>query len=90
TGKEMKKVVSAAIVSSGVQGVSVDGLDPMWLLRFESTTAEAHFLRAAVRHGVLFKRGAYNFSALAHDEQALMEIESAASNAFVELVRAAQ
>jgi hypothetical protein len=33
----------------------------------------------------LFKRGAYNFSALAHDEEALQAIEAGASAAFVEL-----
>jgi hypothetical protein len=35
---------------------------------------------------VLFKRGAYNFSSLAHDEAAVAAIERAASTAFVELV----
>jgi hypothetical protein len=38
-----------------------------------------------VGHGVLFKRGAYNFAALAHDEEAIREIEAGASAAFVEL-----
>jgi hypothetical protein len=37
----------------------------------------------AAEHGALFKRGAYNFAALAHDEDALVDIEAAASNAFV-------
>jgi hypothetical protein len=34
---------------------------------------------------VLFKRGAYNFAALAHDEDAVREIEGGASAAFVDL-----
>jgi hypothetical protein len=34
---------------------------------------------------VLFKRGAYDFSSLAHDEEAIAEIESAASSALVRL-----
>jgi hypothetical protein len=34
---------------------------------------------------VLFKRGAYNFAALAHDEDAIREIERGASSALVDL-----
>ena len=85
TGKEMRQVVADAIAASGVPGVSVDGIDPMWFLRFEDPAVERAFIAAAVRHGVLFKRGAYNFAAVAHDEDAIREIESGASAAFVEL-----
>lgn len=85
TGKEMRAVVGAAVAASEVAGVTIDGIDPMWLLRFEDRATETAFLGAAVSNGVLFKRGAYNFPALAHDEDALREIESAASAAFVEL-----
>ncbi|HMC53819.1 MAG TPA: aminotransferase class III-fold pyridoxal phosphate-dependent enzyme [Gemmatimonadaceae bacterium] len=84
-GKEMRDVVSAALSASGVDGVRIDGIDPMWLLRFEDANLESAFLRAAVDNGVLFKRGAYNYAALAHDEDALRTIESAASAAFVEI-----
>lgn len=85
TGKEMRQVVSDAITASGVPGVSVEGIDPMWLLRFDDPAIENAFVAAAVRHGVLFKRGAYNFAAVAHDEDAIREIESGASAAFVAL-----
>lgn len=84
-GKEMRACVGAALEASGVHGVTLDGIDPMWLLRFDSPEREAAFLGSAVRNGVLFKRGAYNFAAMAHDDDALREIESAASAAFVEL-----
>ena len=84
-GKEMRDVVTAAATASGVSGVTVDGIDPMWLIRFDDPAVETAFLRAAVSHGVLFKRGAYNFAALAHDEQALQAIEAAASAAFVDV-----
>ena len=84
-GKDMREAVRAAIEASGVAGVTVDGIDPMWLLRFENPERETLFLEAAVRNGVLFKRGAYNFAAIAHDEEALREIEAGASAAFVEL-----
>jgi glutamate-1-semialdehyde 2,1-aminomutase len=86
TGKEMRAVVSAAIEASGVGGVSVEGLDPMWLLRFDHPERETEFLTAAVRNGVLFKRGAYNFAAIAHDDEAIRDIEAGASAAFVEML----
>ena len=44
---------------------------------------ESRFLELAVEEGVLFKRGAYNFPVLAHDEETLIEIERVASTAFV-------
>ena len=50
---------------------------------FESL--EARFLAEAARNGVLFKRGAYNYAAIAHDEQAIADIEAAASAALVTL-----
>jgi glutamate-1-semialdehyde aminotransferase len=84
-GGEMQQSVRAALTASGLGGVALEGLDPMWFLRFESPAVESQFILAAVRHGVLFKRGAYNFAALAHDEDALRDIEAAASNAFVEV-----
>lgn len=84
-GKEMRGVVTAALDASGVTGVAMAGIDPMWFLRFDSEEKETEFLGAAVRNGVLFKRGAYNFAALAHDDDAIRDIESAASAAFVEL-----
>lgn len=84
-GREMREAVQGALDASGVPGVTVHGIDPMWFLRFDDPAREQRFLVSAVRHGVLFKRGAYNYSAMAHDEEALRDIESAASAAFVEL-----
>lgn len=86
-GKEMRTRLAQAIQSSGIEGMTIDGLDPMWLFRFDSPATEALFLRKAMRHGTLFKRGAYNFASLAHDEEAILAMESAASNAMVEIVR---
>ena len=51
--------------------MTVDGIDPMWLLRFDTPARETRFLELAAAHGVLFKRGAYNFAALAHDDDAI-------------------
>jgi len=84
-GAEMRRAIGAAIEASGVQGVTVDGIDPMWMLRFDDPQRETRFLELAAQHGVLFKRGAYNFAALAHDEDAVREIEGGASAALVDL-----
>jgi glutamate-1-semialdehyde 2,1-aminomutase len=84
-GKEMRECVTAALDASEVGGVEVAGIDPMWFFRFDDPARENAFLAAAADNGVLFKRGAYNFAALAHDEDALRAIEGAASEAFVSL-----
>jgi len=84
-GAEMRRAVSAAIEASGVAGITVDGVDPMWMLRFDRPERERRFLELAATNGVLFKRGAYNYAALAHDEDALRDLERGASGALVEL-----
>jgi len=68
-----------------VTGVATEGIDPMFLLRWDDPARESYFVRAAAHAGVILKRGAYNFAAVAHDEDALREIEAAASDAFVSL-----
>jgi glutamate-1-semialdehyde aminotransferase len=87
-GESTLAVVRAAVAASGAGGVSVDGIAPMWMFRFDDATRQDRFLRLARQHGVLFKRGAYNFAALPHDEEAIATIERAASSALVELVEA--
>jgi hypothetical protein len=57
----------------------------MFFLRWEDPVRESRFLAEGVRAGVIFKRGAYNFPAIAHDEEALRAIEAAASSALVAL-----
>ncbi|HEX6600590.1 MAG TPA: aminotransferase class III-fold pyridoxal phosphate-dependent enzyme [Gemmatimonadaceae bacterium] len=88
TGREMRAAVDRAIMASGIGGVATWGIDPMWLMRWDDPAQESRFLLRALDEGVLFKRGAYNFAAVAHDEDALQEIESAASAAFVALMEA--
>jgi glutamate-1-semialdehyde 2,1-aminomutase len=82
-GGEMREHVAVALKASGLSGVSQHGIDPMWFMKFESPAAEQRFVSLAAEHGALFKRGAYNFAALAHDDDALVDIQAAASNAFV-------
>jgi glutamate-1-semialdehyde aminotransferase len=85
-GRAMRDAVSAAVSASGIEDVTVEGIDPMWLLRFADPARETRFLELAARNGVLLKRGAYNFAAIAHDEETIAEIEAAASAAMVELL----
>ena len=90
-GGQMRASLESVIAASGAPGVTVAGLDPMWLLRFEDPLFETHFLERAASLGVLFKRGAYNYPALAHDDdEILAEIERTASTAFVEVLEEGQ
>jgi glutamate-1-semialdehyde 2,1-aminomutase len=70
-------------------GVRVTGIDPMWSLEFDDAARQQRFLERAAHAGVLFKRGAYNYAALAHDDDALLlQVERAASTALVEVLEA--
>jgi glutamate-1-semialdehyde 2,1-aminomutase len=85
-GRALREGVERAIAASGVQGVEVGGGDPMWFLRFQEPALERRFLELAVAEGVLFKRGPYNYAALAHGEgEVEIEVERAASAALVAL-----
>jgi glutamate-1-semialdehyde aminotransferase len=85
-GDEMRRAVSGAIESSGVDGVTVTGIDPMWSLHFDDASRQDRFIAHAFRNGVLFKRGPYNFPCLSHEESAVREIEIACSTALVQLL----
>ena len=82
-GGEMRVAVTNAIRASRVMGIEVAGIDPMWFFRFQSPALETQFLTTAAANGVLFKRGPYNFAALAHDGAVINEIEACTSNALV-------
>jgi glutamate-1-semialdehyde 2,1-aminomutase len=84
-GRAMSEGVRAAIATSGYEGATVEGIDPMWFVRFERPHDESRFLARALAHGVMFKRGAYNYVALPH-APLLHDIEAGASKAFVEMV----
>lgn len=86
-GKQMRESVAAAVAASGVDGVQVTGIDPMWSITFEDEGRQRRFLERAALDGVLFKRGAYNYAAMAHDDdEILLEIERVASTALVEVL----
>ena len=85
TGRELRAALERAIAASGVEGVQVAGVDTMLLIRWDDPLRESHFVQEGARAGVLFKRGAYDYPAIAHDDEALREIEAAASGALVAL-----
>jgi glutamate-1-semialdehyde 2,1-aminomutase len=86
-GAQMRQSVEHAIAASGAPGVAVAGLDPMWFVLFEDAGFETRFLERAVALGVLFKRGPYNYAAVAHDEEdVLLEVERVASTALVDVL----
>ena len=85
-GAEMRKVVAAAIEASGIDGVEVKGIDPMWYIDFDDDSRRDRFTALAIEHGVLFKRGAYNFASLSHEDEAIENIERACSSALVDLL----
>lgn len=85
TGRELRAGVESAIEASGILGVRTFGIDPMWLIRFDDPARETRFLQLAAGEGVLFKRGAYNYASIAHDDETIREVEAAASAAFVAL-----
>lgn len=84
-GAEMRAAFESAVDAAGVGGITTDGIDPMWLIRVDDPARQRRFLELAAENGVLFKRGAYNFAALAHDEDAVREMEAGASSALVAL-----
>jgi len=84
-GAEMRAAFESAVAAAGVSGITTDGIDPMWLIRVDDPARQRRFLELAAENQVLFKRGAYNFAALAHDEDAIRQMEAGASSALVAL-----
>ncbi len=78
-GAELRSTVARVLEKEGVDSVSIEGLDAMWFLRFPNPDDERVFLRAARNAGVLFKRGAYCFASLAHDDGAFAAVANAAA-----------
>lgn len=88
-GEAMRHAVGRAIEATGVNGVAMRGIPPMWLLDLGDDRRLSRFVELALGERVLFKRGAYNFASLAHDATAIARIEAAARHAFAALGREA-
>ena len=83
-GRALRAAVGAAV--DDLPGCDLIGLDAMWLLRFGDGAAasaaerEGAYLRVAREHGALFKRGAYQYAMLAHDDSAVAAVGAAADS----------
>lgn len=80
-GSAMRERVERALREAGTAGITVEGISPMWFLRYDDPQREARTLAAIRSAGVLVKRGAYNFASLAHDTDALDALEWAMTHA---------
>lgn len=85
-GAQMRSSAEAAVQACELPGIRITGIDPMWSIEFDDETRQRRFLELAVNAGVLFKRGAYNYASLAHDDdEVLLQVEQGASTALVSL-----
>ena len=87
-GRSMRLAVQEALDASGMTGATVEGIDPMWMIRFAHDADHGRFVARAIEERVIFKRGAYNFASLAHDEAAVERVGRAARVAFTSLAEA--
>ena len=71
TGAEIRTRIEAARDASRCEGVTFAGEDQMWLMKWSDPADESLFIATALREGALFKRGAYNYAAIAHDDAAI-------------------
>ena len=81
-GARLRGAVAGALSAADAPGVSIEGIDPMWFLRWDDPARESRFLTGARAAGVLFKRGAYDYAALAHDDAAVGAVREAAAAGF--------
>lgn len=76
-GSRLQEIVGAALADAPWVGVRVEGPPMMWRLVADDEAQLDALVAAAVRYGVLLKRGAYQFGAVAHDDVALAVVERA-------------
>ncbi|MBI3792771.1 MAG: aminotransferase class III-fold pyridoxal phosphate-dependent enzyme, partial [Gemmatimonadetes bacterium] len=88
TGTRLRSAFDAALADARVPGAATHGIAPFFFVRFDEPAREARWLAALVRHGVIAKRGAYNFAALAHDDAAIDRVTRAAHAAAREIAEA--
>ncbi|MEQ1690054.1 MAG: aminotransferase class III-fold pyridoxal phosphate-dependent enzyme [Gemmatimonas sp.] len=70
-GGMLQEVIGAALARSPWVGVRVEGHPAMWRLVTDMPDSLDALVAAAAHAGVLLKRGAYQFGAVAHDQQAI-------------------
>ncbi|MEP6836092.1 MAG: aminotransferase class III-fold pyridoxal phosphate-dependent enzyme [Gemmatimonas sp.] len=70
-GTSMQQAVREALASVPSLSVRVEGEPAMWRLVADNPTDLDALVANATRHGVLLKRGAYQFASLAHDDESI-------------------
>lgn len=73
-GGRMQEIVGEALSQAPWTGVRVAGPPMMWRLESDEQEQIDVLVAAAAHAGVLLKRGAYQFGALAHDDMACDEV----------------
>lgn len=73
-GARLRDVTAALLAPQPGLGVRAVGPDVMWRLEADRPEALDYLVAEAARAGVLLKRGAYQFAALAHEESADHEL----------------
>lgn len=76
-GARLRTIVTEALRQVPALGVRAVGPDVMWRLVAEHEGQLDRLVAAAAHAGVLLKRGAYQFGAVAHDDAACREVEQA-------------
>lgn len=85
-GGKMQQAVSRALATAPSVGIRAEGPAQMWRLTARTPTELDALVAAATRHGVLLKRGAYQFAALAHDDEAIALVEQGVAAALRDIV----
>lgn len=70
-GVDLQDAVRQALASVPSVQIRLEGEPAMWRLEADNPTDLDALVANATRHGVLLKRGAYQFASLAHDDEAL-------------------
>jgi len=76
-GSIMQQIIGTALTAAPWAGVRAEGPPAMWRLVSDVPEQLDALVVAAARHGVLLKRGAYQFAAIAHDQKAMDTIDRA-------------
>ena len=70
----MQLAVREALASVPQLNIRAEGEPQMWRLVADNPVELDALVANATRHGVLLKRGAYQFASLAHDDDAIQTI----------------
>lgn len=76
-GGVLQEIIGSALAEAPWVGVRAEGPPAMWRLTAEVPEQLDALVAAAAREGVLLKRGAYQFGAVAHDDEALEAVSRA-------------